>query len=129
MRYLTLIAGIALWGGPARAVETKTWTQSEASEFEKGTPKGLSISSDGRVTLAPKFKEVYDPALAYIWSLALDSKGRLYAGGAGGKLLIVDQKGAGTVAAEIPGGDIFSVASIARTRFSPRSRPMPRSTS
>lgn len=107
---LTLMAGLTLPGSLARAVETKTWTQSEASEFEKGSPKGLSISSDGRVSLAPKFREVYDAALPYLWTLAADSKGRLFAGGAGGKLIMVDAKGSGTVAAEIPGGDIYSVA-------------------
>lgn len=111
MRHLTtLLAGILLPGSFVRAVETKTWTQSEAAEFEKGTPKGVSIASNGRVSLAPKFKEIYDAALPYLWSLAADSKGRLFAGGANGKLVMLDAKGAGTVAAEIPGGDIFCVA-------------------
>lgn len=111
MRHLTtLLAGILLPGSLVRAVETKTWTQSEAAEFEKGTPKGVSIASDGRVSLAPRFKEVYDAALPYLWSLAADSKGRLFAGGANGKLIMLDAKGVGTVAAEIPGGDIFCVA-------------------
>ena len=38
------------------AVETRTWRQTDYSEFEKGSLKRLSLRSDGRLTLAPLVK-------------------------------------------------------------------------
>src|SRR5713101_3881722 len=63
------------------AGETKSWLQSEYSDFEKGTIKNLSLRSDGLVTLAPQFREVFDSSSAYLWAMADDSAGNLYAGG------------------------------------------------
>src|SRR5437773_12347288 len=63
------------------AGETKSWLQSDYSDLEKGTIKNLSLRSDGLVTLAPQFREVFDSSSAYLWALAHDSTGNLYAGG------------------------------------------------
>ena len=59
----------------------KIWTQGEFADFEKGVIKNLSVRSDGLLTLAPRSHELFDPATAYLWALAQDSKGNLYAGG------------------------------------------------
>jgi len=40
------------------AVETRFWIQNEQADFEKGTLKNLSLRSDGRLALAPVFKEL-----------------------------------------------------------------------
>ena len=65
------------------ATETKVWDQSDQSDFTKGTPKNLSIRSDGRITLAPTFKELDSTNVPYLWAVVRDSKGTLYyAGGA-----------------------------------------------
>src|SRR5713101_4223788 len=63
------------------AGETKSWQQSDYSDFEKGTIKNLSLRSDGLVSLAPQFREVFDSSSAYLWAMADDSAGNLYAGG------------------------------------------------
>ncbi|MGE5647898.1 MAG: hypothetical protein ACM336_19145 [Acidobacteriota bacterium] len=65
------------------ASETRTWTQDEYAEFAKGDLKRLSVSSDGRLRLAPQFRELLDTSSVYLWALAEDSKGNLYAGGGG----------------------------------------------
>ena len=65
------------------ATQTKTWSVEDASGFEKSTRKGLSLGSDGRVALAPLFREIFDTASVYLWALAEDSKGNVYAGGGG----------------------------------------------
>jgi hypothetical protein len=76
---------------PARAEHTRNWRQSESSEFEKGTAKGVAIRSDGKLMPAPRFSPFSDPNLAYLWTLRLDSKGRLYAaGGSDAKVLRFD---------------------------------------
>jgi hypothetical protein len=65
------------------AVETHVWEQSEQADFVRGTAKNLSIRSDGRLTLAPQFKELDSTTVPYLWAVAQDSKGVLYyAGGA-----------------------------------------------
>jgi len=65
------------------AVDTHVWQQNEQAEFERGTAKNVSIRSDGRLTLAPAFKELLDASLPYLWTVTQDSKGTLYcAGGA-----------------------------------------------
>jgi hypothetical protein len=92
------------------AVETKTWVQSEAAEFEKGSLKHISIASDGHVSLAPVFRELYDPAVAYLWCAAVDSKGNVYSGGSGGKVFMVSRDGKGKTLATIAGGDVYALA-------------------
>ena len=42
------------------AGQTRTWTQGEAADFEKGILKNLSLRSDGRLTLAPLSRELFD---------------------------------------------------------------------
>lgn len=69
------------------ASQTRTWTQSDYSDFEKGVIKNLSVRSDGLLSLAPHSRELMDTSAAYLWALAQDSKGNLYAaGGPGAKL-------------------------------------------
>jgi hypothetical protein len=107
----------ALWAlAPAcRAVETKTWTENDQSDFEKGTLTKLSLRNDGRLTLAPVFKEIVDTSMPYLWALARDSKGNLYAGGGGpggtqAKLFVIDAAGKSKVLAELPGMEIHTIA-------------------
>jgi hypothetical protein len=69
------------------ASQTRTWTQSDYSDFEKGVIKNLSVRSDGLLSLAPRSRELMDTSSAYLWALTQDSKGNLYAaGGPGAKL-------------------------------------------
>ncbi len=73
------------------AEHTRFWRQSESSDFDKGTPNGVAIRSDGKLTPAPKFATYSDPNLAYLWALRTDSKGRVYAaGGSDAKVLRFD---------------------------------------
>ena len=86
--------------GTLFAGQTRTWSQGEFADFEKGIVKNLSLRSDGRLTLAPLSRELFDTSSAYLWALAQDSKGNLYAGGGtGAKLYRIPPGGAGKVAA------------------------------
>ena len=38
----------------------RTWIEADYSDFEKGIIHNLSLRSDGRLTLAPRFQELYD---------------------------------------------------------------------
>ena len=84
------------------AGQTRTWSQGEFADFEKGIVKNLSLSSDGRLTLAPLSRELFDTSSAYLWALAEDSKGNLYAGGGNGaKLYRIPPDGKGKLLAEL----------------------------
>src|SRR5277367_2322900 len=61
------------------AEHTHFWRQSDYADFEKGTPKGVAIRSDGKPVPAPQFASFSDPNLLYLWALATDSRGRVYA--------------------------------------------------
>ncbi len=95
-----LISDLAL-SLPAESEHTRFWRQSEYSEFQRGTAKGVAVRSDGSLTPAPHFAPFADPNLAYLWALRLDSHGKLYAaGGSNAKVLRFDEKGAPTTVFE-----------------------------
>ena len=109
-----LLAGAAL-ARISFAVETHFWEQTDQSDFEKGTLSRLSVRSDGRLFLAPEFREIFDPSTAYLWALASDAKGNLYTGGGGSgaatsKLFMIDPQGHGRVLAELDGLEIHAIA-------------------
>ena len=90
---------------------TRTWLQGDQSDFEKGHLHGLSLRSDGRLTLAPKATELFDASTAYLWALARDSKGNLYAGGGpGAKLFQIAPDGSRKKLAEFDALEIHAIA-------------------
>ncbi len=109
------MAALAAAASFACASETRIWSLGDHSDFEKSTLKGLSLSSDGRITLAPVFKEVFDSASVYLWALAEDSKGNVYAGGGGpggpgARLYVVAPNGTGRTVADFDELEIHAIA-------------------
>jgi WD40 repeat protein len=70
---------VSLLSSIAFAEGTRTWQQSTFDEFLKGTPKGVALRSDGGLELAPAFKALATTPSTYIWSIASDSAGNVYA--------------------------------------------------
>jgi sugar lactone lactonase YvrE len=100
------------------AGQTRTWTQGESADFEKGILKNLSLRSDGRLALAPVSRELFDTSSAYLWALAQDSKGNLYAGGGtSAKLYRIGTDGKGKVLADLDALEIHSIAIDAKDRI------------
>ena len=86
---------------PLLAEHTRRWRQSTYDEFLKGTAHGVTVRSDGRLELAPKFTLLADADASYLWSLRLDLKGVLYAaGGSPAKVFRFDAVGKPAVAFE-----------------------------
>jgi WD40 repeat protein len=101
---LTCLLAIALIA-PALvyAEHTHFWRQSDYSDFEKGTAKGVAIRSDGKLVPAPQFAAFADPDLMYLWALHTDSRGRIYAaGGSDAKVLRFDDPAKPTTVFEAP---------------------------
>jgi sugar lactone lactonase YvrE len=63
----------------ALAEGTRTWEQSKFEELTKGTTHGIALRSEGGLELAPAFKAVATTPSTYIWSIASDSAGNIYA--------------------------------------------------
>ena len=115
MRFLRVLAPVLCILLPLSAVETQVWEHSEAADFEKGTLHQLSLSSEGRLTPAPVMREIYDPSVSFLWAIARDSKGNLYAGGGSvgsskSKLIVVNPAGQAKTLAELDGMAIQAIA-------------------
>ena len=58
---------------------TRTWEQSKFEDLIKGTTKGVAVRSTGGLELAPAFTALSTTPSTYIWSIASDREGNLYA--------------------------------------------------
>ncbi len=58
---------------------TRAWEQSKFEELIRGTPTGVAIRSAGGLELAPSFKLLYGTPSTYIWAIAADDEGNVYA--------------------------------------------------
>ena len=63
----------------AVAEGTRTWEQSKFDDLVKGTANGVAIRSTGGLELAPSFKLLYATPSTYIWAVAADDAGNVYA--------------------------------------------------
>src|SRR5438309_9107920 len=64
---------------PLCAEGTRTWEQSKYDDFQKGTPHGVAISSDGMLELAPAFKLVASTPSSVVWAIATGPHREIYA--------------------------------------------------
>jgi hypothetical protein len=64
---------------PAFADGTRTWEQSKFDDLTKGAATGVAIRSAGGLELAPSFKLLYATPSTYIWAVAADDAGNVYA--------------------------------------------------
>jgi len=79
LRWLLGIFSILLLLSFGFAEGTRTWEQSKFEELIKGTTKGVAIRSTGGLELAPAFTSLSTTPSTYIWSIAADREGNLYA--------------------------------------------------
>jgi hypothetical protein len=99
---------------------TRTWEQSKFDELTKGTATGVAIRSSGGLELAPSFKPLYATPSTYIWAIAADDAGNVYAAtGAPARVYRITSKGQATIIFEpqelqvqalkvAPGGVIYA---------------------
>ena len=103
---LTLIVSI-----PCIAVKTSIWEQKSYEDFNKGTPKNISISSKGKIKLAPKLEKFSELQMEYIWDIAEDSIGNIYAGtGNEGKIYKIQSDGTSSLFFDSPEVGVLSLA-------------------
>ena len=60
---------------PLQGQGTRLWSQSQLDEFEKGTPQGVAITSDGRLREGPGLAELLTTPSTFVWSVTADKNG------------------------------------------------------
>ena len=79
LAFLFLAFVFATTSRRAVAEGTRTWEQSKFEDLVKGTANGVAIRSNGGLELAPSFKLLYATPSTYIWAVAADDSGNVYA--------------------------------------------------
>src|SRR5689334_10181683 len=93
------------------AGEPVVWEMSARAELLKGEARGVSITDNGLLTLAPKLDQVFDTTQPYIWSAAADSAGNVYLGtGHDGRLFRVTPDGKGALLYKAAELDVTALA-------------------
>jgi hypothetical protein len=106
----TFVLG-ALFAPAALPSGTATWEMTSYADFVKGKFTGISLSREGRLTLAPKIDTVFTSDQPVIWAVAQAPDGTLYAAtGHRGRVYRIDKSGKSTLywTAEQP--EVFAVA-------------------
>ncbi|MBI4466697.1 MAG: hypothetical protein HY656_04645, partial [Acidobacteria bacterium] len=105
---LLLLAAVAV---PGLGESTRFWRESSYPEFSKGTAKGVALRSDGEMLLAPRFRELADPNLEFLWAIAEGPDGSLYLGGGSpAKVVAVDPAGQSRVLFESKELEVHALA-------------------
>ncbi len=114
MRYSARTAALAaaLAVAPnALASGTQAWEMSSYSDFVRGRFDGISLSREGRLSLAPKMETVFTSDQPVIWSVAEAPDGTLYAGtGHRGRVYRIDRSGKGSLLWTAEQPEVFAVA-------------------
>ena len=77
---------------------TRTWEQSKFEDLTKGSATGVAIHSSGGLELAPSFKLLYATPSTYIWAIAADESGNVYAAtGSPARVYRITPDGAATI--------------------------------
>ena len=95
---LTLALPTVALSAFALAEGTRTWEQSKFDDLIKGTGHGIAFPSEGGLELAPAFKSLATLPSTYIWAIASDATGNVYAAtGAPARVYRITPDGKSTV--------------------------------
>src|ERR1041385_8043555 len=79
MKKLFLVLFVITSINLAFAEGTRQWRETGYDDFERGTARGVAIRSTGQIELAPVFKAIYTSPSTFIWGIAADKDGVVYA--------------------------------------------------
>src|ERR1043166_3613135 len=96
---------------PAFASGTATWEMTSYADFIKGKFQGISLSREGRLSLAPKVDTVFSSDQPVIWAVAQAPDGTLYAAtGHRGRIYRIDKAGKSSLLWTAAHPEIFAFA-------------------
>ncbi len=96
---------------PALASSPTAWEMNNYRDFIAGRLTGLSLTRDGRLTVAPKLETLFDTGQPIIWSVAAEPNGTVYVGtGHRGRVFRIEKSGQASLiwAADQP--EVFALA-------------------
>lgn len=97
-KYLLFAIFLSLFSNTIQASEPSIWSVNSRADVLRGDARGVSISDNGTITVAPRLTEVFRTEQSFIWSSAVDAGGNVYLGtGADGKIFKVDASGKGAL--------------------------------
>lgn len=96
--------------GNVLASTTQVWRQDSRDDFEQGTATDITIRSDGYVQLAPQVNKLLDTTDAHFWSVAEDSKGRVFIGSGREGKVYVYANGQGRVYFDAAEMEVYALA-------------------
>jgi WD40 repeat protein len=79
MKKLVPVFIVCALASMAVAEGTRQWKETGYDEFERGTARGIAIRSTGQIELAPAFRAIYTSPSTFIWGIAADKDGVVYA--------------------------------------------------
>src|SRR5262249_31797404 len=104
-------AGLALFTPRVFSSGTTAWEMNAYADFIKGRFDGVSLSREGRLSLAPKVDTVFSTDQPVIWSVAQGPDGSLYAGtGHRGRVYRIDNAGKSSLLWTAEQPEVFAVA-------------------
>src|SRR5712692_9233122 len=93
------------------AAGTTTWEMNNYQDFIRGRFQGLSLTRDGRLTVAPKIETLFSSDQPIVWSLAQDRDGIVYAAtGHRGRLYEIDKARKSKLLGTADQPEIFALA-------------------
>jgi hypothetical protein len=110
-RPLTAIAAALFLTTAAFASGTTAWELNTYQDFIHGQFRGISLSRDGRLTLAPKVDTLFSSDQPIVWSVAEGAHGVLYvATGHRGRVYQVDPSGKSSLLWTAEQPEVFAIA-------------------
>ena len=109
--FIATLLCVACFTSTVFAGERVVWEMSARAELLKGEARGVSITDNGLLTLAPKLDQIFDTEQPYIWSAVADAAGNVYLGtGHDGKLYRVTPDGKGALLYKTAELDVTALA-------------------
>lgn len=104
--WIAALTAASAWAGGTQAWEMTSWR-----DFLRGEFRGVAVTRDGRLTVAPAASTVFEDGQSAIWCSARGRDGSLYFGtGNRGRLLRLDPRGQASVIWTAPEPQVFAVA-------------------
>ena len=114
--------------GSALAQGTKLWTTGRYDEMQRGSPEGVAIRNDGRLSPGPATSLLYTTPQNFVWSVADDGSGGAFVGLGGtsaGSAVVLHVTSSGKADKVLESKEIGVPGAPPRPRWKPLRRHLP----
>ncbi|HEY2013479.1 MAG TPA: hypothetical protein VGH38_08265 [Bryobacteraceae bacterium] len=111
LRPAVLVALLGLSASWVFSSATTAWEMNSYADFVRGRFEGISLSREGRLSLAPKIDNIFTSDQSVIWSVAQAPDGTLYAAtGHRGRVYRIDTSGKSSLLWTAEQPEVFAIA-------------------